>query len=100
MLTFNDTCIYVGNCTNSEELSSSFMIQLYYHTWSKFLPQLQPLRYITCGYCTITCSGCYKSCLWTHFVCTCRSMQGENMSDIMDYVIEILIKVSKDDGRS
>lgn len=47
--------------------------------------------YITSGYCTITCSCCYKSCLWTHFVCTCRSMQGENMSDIMDYVVEILI---------
>lgn len=71
------------------------MIQLYYHTWSKILPQLQPLRFITSGCCTITCSGCYKSCLWTHFVCTCRSMQGENMSDIMDYVVEILIKVLK-----
>lgn len=76
------------------------MIQLYYHTWSEFLPQLQPLRYITSGYCTITCSGCYKTCLWTHFVCTCRSMQGENMSDIMDYVVEILIKVLRDAGHS
>lgn len=71
------------------------MIQLYYHTWSKSLPQLQPLSYITSGYCTITCSCCYKSCLWTHFVCICRSMQEEKMPDVMDYVVEILIKVLK-----